>query len=159
MKKSVLSLALLALMAFAPSAFANSLQGSVTANVPSTCELTAVDSVHAEFGMNVSTTSGSGQIHVVCNKDAGYSISSSSVNADGRFTIPAISGTAGATMQVEVRESVTGNALNSGDLIGGTGTGLTQFIGFQLIFNPLGGGIPAYGFYSGQWTVDLTSSF
>lgn len=157
--KKLLSAFILALVAFAPSAFANSVQGGVTANVPSTCEITAVDAVHAEFGLNVSTTSASGNIHVVCNKDAGYSISSPTVNADGRFTIPAISGTAGATMQVEVRESVTGNALNSGDLIGGTGTGLTQFIGFQLVYNPLGGGIPAYGFYSGQWTVDLTSSF
>lgn len=153
-----LILALLAALVTAP-AFANSATGTVTANVPSTCEITSVDNVHGELSQHSSQIQTGGSIQVVCNKDAGYSITTSTVDANGRFEIAAVSGTSGATMEVELREVVTGNSWSNTDIVGGTGTGLTQFIGFELVYNPSGGPIPAYGFYTGPLTFDLTSTF
>lgn len=153
-----LTLALLAALVTAP-AFANSATGTVTANVPSTCEITSVDNVHGELSQHSSQIQTGGNIQVICNKDAGYSITTSTVDANGRFSIAAISGTSGATMEVELRETVTGGSWSNSDIMGGTGTGLTQFIPFQLVYNPTGGPLPAYGFYTGSLTFDLTSTF
>jgi|GEM_PF-4303307 len=153
-----LTLALLAALATAP-AFANSATSTVTANVESTCEIMSVDNVHGDLGQHTAQLQTGGNIQVICNKDAGYSITTSTVDANGRFVISAVSGTSGATMEVELRETTTGNTWSDSDIVGGTGTGLTQFIGFQLVYNPSGGALPAYGFYSGPLTFDLTSTF
>ncbi|WP_423171085.1 hypothetical protein [Stenotrophomonas maltophilia group sp. CASM26] len=153
-----LTLALLAALATVP-AFANSATGTVTANVPSTCEIMSVDDVHADLSQHSAQLQTGGSIQVICNKDAGYSITTSTVDANGRFAITAVSGTSGATMEVELRETATGNTWSNSDIVGGTGTGLTQSIGFQLVYNPSGGPIPAYGFYTGPLTFDLTSTF
>jgi len=158
-KLSLLAIGLTAALA-APAAFADSTgTGTVTANVPSTCEIQFVENVHGEFSTNVTSTSATGNIAVICNKDAGYSLSTPTTDANGRFILNAISGTGGATMEAELRETVTGQAWDSGDLVGGQGTGMTEFHSFQVIYNPSGAALPAYGAYTADLTFDLTSSF
>lgn len=159
MKKLFLLLATLMASTVASPAFAdNTATGDVYANVPSTCEILSIDPVTANFGLNVTQTSASGNIQIVCNKDAGYSLTAPTVDGSGNFNISAISGTAGATMQVQLRESTTGSAWTSSDIVGGTGTGQVQFYPFQLVFNPTGSAIPAYGSYVGSFDVTLTAT-
>ena len=154
--KKLLSAVLVALVAFAPSAFANSMSGNVTANVPSTCEIRAVTDVHAEFGFNVSSTTGSGNILVACNLDANYTLTSPTVDAAGRFTLPSISGHPGAEMEVELRDN-TGVPLTSSGAMNRVGTGQSEWVPFSLNFNPAGL-LPPVAFYQGTLTFDLTAA-
>lgn len=158
-KLSLLAIGLMAALA-APAAFADdSKTGTVTANVPSTCEIQFIENVHGEFAANITSTSATGNIAVLCNKDAGYSLSTPSTDSAGRFTLNAISGTAGATMEAELRETVTGQPWSNTDLVGGQGTGQTVYHSYQVVFNPAGGVIPAVGSYTADVTVDLTATF
>ena len=158
MKKLFLLLATLMATAVVSPAFAdNTATGDVYANVPSTCEILSIDPVTANFGVSVSQTSAGGNIQIICNKDAGYSLTAPTVDASGNFVISAVSGTAGATMLVKLRESTTGSAWTSSDIVGGTGTGNVQLYPFTLDFN-VAGGIPAYGSFVGSFDVTLTAT-
>ena len=157
-KLSLLAIGLMAALA-APAAFADdSKTVTVTANVQSTCEIQFVENVHGEFAPRVASITASGLIAVLCNKDAGYSLSTPTTDSAGRFTLNAISGTAGATMEAELRETVTGQPWSNTDLVGGQGTGQIVYHSYQVLFNP-DGGIPAVGSYTADVTVDLTGTF
>lgn len=159
MKKLFLLLATLMATAIVSPAFAdNTATGDVYANVPSSCEILSIDPVTANFGLNVTQTTAGGNIQILCNKDAGYRLTATTVDTSGNFTIAAISGTSGATMQVQLRETTTGDAWTSYDIVGGQGTGQVQFYPFQLVFNPSGSAIPAYGSYVGSFDVTLTAT-
>lgn len=157
MKKLSLLAALIAATLATPAFADNTATGDVYANVPSTCEIYSIDPVTANFGVSVSQTSAGGFINILCNKDGGYSLTAPTVDASGNFTISAISGTSGATMLVKLRESTTGSAWTSSDIVGGTGTGQMQQYPFTLDFN-VAGGIPAYGSYVGSFDVTLTAT-
>ena len=155
MKKLYLLATLIAAVVAAPSALADPVTGNVYANVPSFCQINSVEDVTADFGMGTRSMESTGLISVICNLNKGYSITNTTVDSAGRFVIPAVSGTSGASMQVELRQNVTGSAWTDASILGGTGTGLTQLIPFKLVFNPNGGPIPSYGQYVGTLTFDL----
>ena len=157
MKKLSLLAALIAATLATPAFADNTATGDVYANVPSTCEIYSIDPVTANFGVSVTQTSAGGFINILCNKDAGYSLTAPTVDGSGNFTINAISGTAGASMLVKLRESTTGGAWTSSDIVGGQGTGQMQQYPFTLDFN-VAGGIPAYGSYVGSFDVTLTAT-
>lgn len=148
--------AALGLLLASPAFADNTATGDVYANVPSTCEIYSIDPVTANFGVSVTQTSASGYINILCNLNAGYSLTAPTVDASGNFTITAISGTSGATMLVKLRESTTGNAWTSSDIVGGNGTGQFQQYPFTLDFN-VAGGLPSYGSYVGSFDVTLAA--
>jgi len=158
-KLFLLAMTMLAALA-APAAFADSSgTTTVTATVPSTCEIQFIDTVHGDFSTHVTSTTATGNIAVLCNKDAGYSLSTPTPDSAGRFMLTAISGTSGATLEAELRETVTGQSWGNTDLVGGVGTGQTVYHPFQVIFNPSGGALPPVGSYTASLTIDLTSTF
>lgn len=148
---------LLAALAFAPSAFAaTSVVSNVTADVPAYCEIETITDVHADFSPQSSSTTRIGQILVMCNLDLNYTLSSPTVDANGEFIITGISGQPGAQMSVVLRDN-SGIPLPAGSTWNRTGTGMSEWIPFQLLYNP-SGVIPAIAFYQGSLTVDLTAA-
>lgn len=142
----------------ASPAFANSMSGNVTANVASTCEIRAVTDVHADFEFSVSSSSRTGQILVICNKDANYTLTSPTVDASGRFWLSSISGTPGATLEVELRDN-TGVPMGSARAMNLVGTGIQEWIPFTLVYNPGGAALPAVASYASTLQFDLTYVF
>lgn len=154
-KLTILGAALVAALA-APAAFANTASGNITAYVPSQCEITLVEDVHADFGIGTSEYQTSGNIHVICNLGHGYSLTTPTTDEAGYLTLNTISGDTGS-MQVRVKEPLTDTFWSNDILVGGQGTGTTQLLPFELNFNPGGALLPTAGSYATTLTFELTS--
>jgi hypothetical protein len=157
-KLNILSTALVGALAVlaTPSAFAaSSGTGNITAYVPSQCEITLVEDVHADFDIGVSEIGTSGNIHIMCNLGHGYSLTTPSTDDGGYLTLNVISGDTGS-MQVRVKDTLSDTYWSNDILVGGQGTGMTQFHPFELDFNPGGALLPTAGSYAGTLTFELT---
>jgi hypothetical protein len=157
-KQNLLSIGLVAALSVlaTPAAFAaSSGTGNITAYVPSQCEITLVEDVHADFGIGVTEIGTSGNIHVVCNQGHGYSLTTPSTDDAGYLTLNVVSGDTGS-MLVRVKEPLSDTFWSNDILVGSQGTGTVQYLPFELDFNPGGALLPTAGSYAGTLTFELT---
>lgn len=151
---STFAFALIGSALLTPAAFASTGVAHISANVPQYCEITQVLNVNADFGVQSTSMTTSGQLNVHCNENQTFALTTSDTDENGILKLAHAGGGQPMDVSITTRDGILWTNATEYE---GVGVGVPQWVIYNLDFNTSSGKIPEGGAYFGEMAITLTA--